>query len=35
MIDESAAFAHTLGMRFSATYAYYYYPVTGVWRRLR
>jgi len=34
-IDESLQIPHTLGMRFSAFYAYYYAPFTGVWRRLR
>jgi len=35
MIDENAGFPHTLDMRFSSFYAYYYAPFTGVWRRLR
>jgi len=34
-IDENAQITHTLDMRFSAFYAYYYAPFTGVWRRLR
>ena len=35
MVDENLLLPHTLGMRFSAIYAYYYAPSTGVWRRLR
>lgn len=34
-LDHHPRFRHTLCMRFSAIYAYYYYPDTGVWRRLR
>jgi hypothetical protein len=35
MIDENSILTHTLGMRLSAIFAYYYAPSAGVWRRLR